>query len=309
TWVPYHAGEIDKPFDCGRCHTTGYDAAGGNQHGLPGLIGTWTEDGIRCEACHGPSSDHVTWPTEMLPLGGKDCDECHYRDSQFRMPWSGGFMKHHQQGEDLTHSPHAGRLNCSSCHDPHRSTVNDDGGMFSHCTDCHPGDADNGYYLVDEMEDVDCIECHMPYMAKSAEATGPYKADIRGHLFQITTAPVYAADNVYQEGSGMFWKQNLRGQSYVTLDYACLGCHEEIDEELTMAEASAYAANIHTMNHAGPMPCPADLNDDGLFDLSDINLFVTAFLTQDPVADMNGDGLFDLADITLFGTLFLSGCQ
>ena len=47
-WVAYHAGE-EKPYDCGTCHTTGYSPEG-NQDGLPGLIGTWAEDGIGCEA-------------------------------------------------------------------------------------------------------------------------------------------------------------------------------------------------------------------------------------------------------------------
>ncbi len=307
TWVPYHAGAVDKPFNCGRCHTTGYDPEG-NQNGLPGLIGTWVQDGVRCEACHGPSSDHVNRPEEMLPPGGKDCDECHYRDAQFRMPWKGGFMRHHQQAEDLLHSPHAGRLNCSSCHDPHRSTVYDDGGTIAHCTDCHPGDASNGYYRVHEMEDVDCIECHMPFMGKSAEATGTYKADIRSHLFQIMTGPVFAVDNVYEDGSSTFWKQSTSGNSYITLDYACLGCHEEVDESLTMEEASAYAANIHTANHARMPMCPADLNKDGLLDLSDITMFAAAFMAHDQIADISGDDLFDLSDITRFVELFTAGC-
>lgn len=304
-WVPYNAGTVDKPFNCGRCHTTGYEPEG-NQIGLPGLIGTWRQDGIRCEACHGPSSDHVEWPTQMLPQGGKDCSECHYRDSDFRMPWKGGFMRHHQQSEDMLHSPHAGNLRCVSCHDPHRSTVYDDGGMNRDCTECHPGDVGNSFYVVEDMEDVECIDCHMPYMAKSAEAMGTYKGDVRGHLFQIMTAPVFAEDNVYQDGSNSFWNQNNQGESYVTLDYACLACHEDIGQPISMQDASAYATNIH--GRQGGDPCPADLNGDGLLDLSDVSLFIDAFAAQDLAADLNDDGLLDLSDVGLFVSLFLAGC-
>ena len=46
-WVPYHAGE-EKPYNCGTCHTTGY-VPEGNQDDMPGMIGTWAEDGIGCE--------------------------------------------------------------------------------------------------------------------------------------------------------------------------------------------------------------------------------------------------------------------
>ena len=39
-WVAYHAGEENKPYDCGSCHTTAYSPQG-NQDGLPGMIGTF----------------------------------------------------------------------------------------------------------------------------------------------------------------------------------------------------------------------------------------------------------------------------
>lgn len=234
-FVPYHAGEVGKPFDCGRCHTTGYDPAG-NQNNLPGLVGTWVQDGVRCEACHGPGMDHVTTIGQTPMPGGKDCSECHYRDEQFRMPWKGGFMRHHQQAEDLSHSPHT-FLSCETCHNPHRSTVYKDGGTIKHCSDCHDGDEENNFYEVPGMESVDCIECHMPDMGKSALAVNPYKGDVRGHLFRIMTDPVAAADNV----TDGFWNQNPDGSAAITLDYACLGCHTD----MTLQAASAFAKTVH----------------------------------------------------------------
>ncbi|MHC5114072.1 MAG: cytochrome c3 family protein [Planctomycetota bacterium] len=297
-WVPYHAGETDKPYNCGRCHTTGYQPDG-NQLGLAGLVGTWEQDGVRCEACHGPASDHLARPTEVAPPGGKLCAECHYRDSQFRMPWKGGFMRHHQQSEDFSHSPHTAALTCNSCHNPHRSTVYDDGGVIAHCTDCHQGDAENGFYLVDGMESVDCKECHMPYMAKSAAAVNEYMGDVRGHIFRMTDDPIFAADNVYEDGGNMYWKQGPQGP-VVTLDYACMGCHMEIGQPLTMEEASAFAFNLHTAHPASTSPpCTGDVDDSGTVDFGDLLAVIGAWGPYDPCPPFRAEDVDANCDVNL----------
>ena len=55
--------------------------------------------------------------------------------------------------------------------------------------------------------------------------------------------------------------------------------------------------------------CPADLNDDRLLDLSDINAFVIGFMNQDSIADLAEPfGLFDLADVIAFIASFTGGC-
>ncbi len=54
---------------------------------------------------------------------------------------------------------------------------------------------------------------------------------------------------------------------------------------------------------------PADVAEPfGVLDLSDINVFVSAFVSFDPVADLNNDGIFDLSDLGGFVTAFLTGC-
>jgi predicted alpha/beta superfamily hydrolase len=58
-----------------------------------------------------------------------------------------------------------------------------------------------------------------------------------------------------------------------------------------------------------PPSCgPADLNDDGTLDLADLNAFVGAFLSLDPLADIDEDGEWDLTDIALFIAAFNAGC-
>ncbi len=273
TWSPYHAGEVDKPYNCGKCHTTGYVETG-NQGNLPGLIGTWAQPGIRCEACHGPASEHVDTFGGTPPPGGKDCAECHFRDAQMRMPWKGGFMRHHQQAEDFSHSPHKNFVqDCMSCHDPHKSVVYNDGGMTRHCSDCHDGDFGNSYYAVAGMESVDCMDCHMPFMGKSAVAFNEYTGDIRGHLFRIMTEPIAAADNVYDDGGTLFWNQDVNGDAAVTLDYACLGCHIDAGPPLTLEGAAVYAADIHVQHAA----FTADLDGDGIVASSDFMALLDAW--------------------------------
>jgi Cytochrome c554 and c-prime len=304
-WVPYHAGET-KPFDCGRCHTTGYEPTG-NQLGLPGLIGTWAYDGVQCEACHGPASEHITNPVVIKPTGGKACSECHYRDAQSRMPWKGGFMRHHQQAEELKHSSHANNT-CTSCHDQHRSTVYNDGGVDRQCTECHTGSKSNTFYSVKFMENVDCIDCHMPDMGKSAVAENQYKGDVRGHLFWTMTAPIAAVDNTYDEGGTLYWKQNRMGQSFITLDYVCLGCHTS---GKTLQEASAFAVKIHDVNNA----CYADRDQStgrGVLDIFDFLAFQNLFVSNDPYAcdcdTSTGSGICDIFDFLCFQDAFVAGC-
>lgn len=55
--------------------------------------------------------------------------------------------------------------------------------------------------------------------------------------------------------------------------------------------------------------CAVDLNRDGLLDLSDVTLFISAFVGGQPVADFAAPfGVFDLADVVAFTTQFTAGC-
>jgi hypothetical protein len=57
-------------------------------------------------------------------------------------------------------------------------------------------------------------------------------------------------------------------------------------------------------------PCPSDVASPvGVLDLADVNGFIGAFITQDPIADLTGEGVFDLADLQVFVSGFTGGCQ
>lgn len=54
--------------------------------------------------------------------------------------------------------------------------------------------------------------------------------------------------------------------------------------------------------------CPVDFNNNGVYDLADINAFVSAFTSQAPIADIDENGVWDLTDIVKFVDLFTGGC-
>lgn len=72
----------------------------------------------------------------------------------------------------------------------------------------------------------------------------------------------------------------------------------------------AYAVRGGFLTGFEPEGCsPADLAPPfGIIDLSDINVFVSGFITGDPIADLDGSGVFDLTDINQFIDSFVAGC-
>jgi len=223
-WVGYHAGEVDKPFDCGRCHTTGYDPEG-HQGGLPGIIGTWEEDGIGCEECHGPASNHVDDPYGVKLLVDRDaeaCGSCHIRDSypegKTEIDASGGFIRHHEQYEELFQTMHYA-LDCVDCHDPHAGVIQgrqevEIATVNIKCGNCHYEQAETQASTVMKNA-VDCIDCHMPRIVKSAVGDADaHTGDIRTHLFAIDPN---ATDQFSEDGKTAI--------SQITLDWACKSCH------------------------------------------------------------------------------------
>lgn len=233
-WVAYHAGEENKPYDCGPCHTTGYSPEG-NQDGLPGLIGTWTEPGIQCEACHGPGGNHVNDPLLVSMEVDRDaemCGKCHRRGDVTEIDASGGFIRHHEQYEELFGSKKR-IMDCTNCHDPHKPVkyAQEDSGIKTPCETCHFEQAE--YRKIKFIRHGgDCINCHMPRVTKSALGDPErFAGDLRTHLMAINP-----------RATSQFDEDGNFSQPYLGLDFACRGCHYEggrggvfSDEELSAA--------------------------------------------------------------------------
>lgn len=234
SWSFYHQGE-KKPYKCGPCHMTGYSPEG-HQDGRPGLIGTWAEDGIGCEECHGPGSDHIRKPSGgniVVDTRAELCGKCHQRGGIGpEPPAKGGFIRHHEQINELLAGPHA-KQDCVGCHDPHKRAIL----VRDNCGECHTGTARSYAENRHAKAGLACFECHMPKVSKSAIKVNSYTADVRTHLFRINVDPeAIMFTEVEDQG-----KKSTVARGFVTLEYACLGCHASRDK----AWAASYARDLH----------------------------------------------------------------
>lgn len=230
-WVDYHAGE-KKPYDCGECHTTGFSAQG-HQDGRPGILGTWALPGVTCEACHGPGLAHVKAPAKgniRNDSSAAACGKCHVRGSADTIPASGGFIRHHEQYNEHLVGPHAGKIDCTTCHDPHkRAAVS----IRLQCEACHARQAEDYEGSAKQRAGVSCVDCHMPPAGKSAESFGRYQGDVKTHIAKISIGEV----------DQMFTADGKLATGKLTVDFACLRCHAGRDTQW----ARANARNVHTL--------------------------------------------------------------
>jgi len=233
TWSDYFPGE-KKAYDCVSCHTTGYNPEG-SQGGRPGIVGTWRENGIGCEMCHGPGSEHVDTPTRKYIIKTRSevlCAQCHQRGGIDNRPLSEiGLVRHHEQINELKSGVHKG-LSCLNCHNPHRRASR----TKDNCTICHSRVATRYEQGVHGQEGITCIECHMAEIPKPAIARASYIGNVRTHLFKI---------NVDTQAS-MFITIEEKGristftEDFLALEFVCLGCHEAQTKKWALEHAKAF---------------------------------------------------------------------
>ena len=259
-WSDYNADLENgtKPYDCGRCHTTGWvenpdpTNVSGNKDELPGIHGDFFAGGIQCQQCHGTS--HPGNIPAMDDLDGSGCGSCHIRGEADTIPASGGFVRHHEQYNEHLASPHAADMctldacptDCADCHNPHKR------GEFSiktACGDCHT--AEKASYEMTSMYDYDvtCEDCHMPFATKSAQALGPVidgnqtRGDVMTHILSINTDPM---GDMFTEDGG-FVALDDNGKAAVTMNFTCQRCHETA----TLEELAKFAVGFH--DRSGPL--------------------------------------------------------
>lgn len=274
-WVDYNASTENKAYNygCFKCHTTGGDTTGTWLEGVPGL-GTFTEGGVGCEGCHGPGSEHIAAPSKDNidrvyefahldnTLGGLEidgvvqtpdpdgddvnflCGTCHNRSYTNPINASGGFIRHHEQWDEFTATDHyANGLNCLTCHNPHKRVLWDGDGITMECATCHQDEATT----INHQGTQSCIECHMPYAAKSGTTRGQsgFKGDVRSHLFKITVD----TNSMFTEDGSNVRDDETRPAS-LSPAYSCLGCHNDDPDDgipdKTLEEAVEDAHFMHS---------------------------------------------------------------
>lgn len=221
-WVAYHAGEENREYSCGECHTTGYTPRG-NQNDQPGVIGTWAFAGVQCEACHGAGSLHANDPVTVDMVVDRDveaCSQCHVRGDVEEVDASGGFISHHEQYEDLFQGKHI-TIDCVVCHDPHAGVVQlqeaEEPATQTQCESCHFEQARNADNEVHARFNVNCVDCHMPHLIQNAAGDrDKFAGDLRTHLVAIDPLQVE-----------QFTEDGQLASPQLALNFTCRGCHVE----------------------------------------------------------------------------------
>jgi len=140
-----------KPGACLVCHTTGYDPA----------TATYKENGVTCEACHGPALlDH---PKTPMPVDRSPdlCGRCH---SDTRFGWQDWKVStHYQRGMD-----------CATCHDPHSASLKKVTASFEGdlptdevsqlCINCHKEYSMDFSYTSHHQKGISCVDCHVKHL-------------------------------------------------------------------------------------------------------------------------------------------------
>ena len=234
-WGGYNSGIAPgtQSFDCGRCHSTGYEFSETSHQGnLAGIIGTWAEDGVGCEACHGPGGQHVYNPADIRMTVDRSsalCGECHSRTDDHQIAAEYGLITHTGQYDELLGAGHS-NIRCSTCHNPHKSTVYDTSALTADCSNCHD-------ITVNHAGPDDCVNCHMPKSVKSAVSSGSgvhLRGDMRSHIFAINTD---TTDTQFYVDGGSDYSEGFNG-----LNFSCLSsCHSS--RSLSWAESNA--GSIH----------------------------------------------------------------
>jgi hypothetical protein len=234
--VGFKSGNEKLLYLCGRCHSTGYTTSG-NQDGMPGVIGSWAEDGIRCEACHAPGSQHLTDPQniEMQITRTSDlCSECH-SDADLEMVDVVDTTGMPNQPAEMIYRGKHMVLDCVDCHDPHSGVVQSRQANLAttrtSCAECHYQEAKYQNNAIHVKMNLACAECHMPRIVKAAWGDpARYSGDIHSHQMAIDPTRF---DQLVTIGETPKYVIAPTG-----LNYACRQCHgsgralDKTDEEL-----------------------------------------------------------------------------
>lgn len=190
-WGHWTNRGLNANAQCLFCHTTDYDK--GHRSESDTYASRWREEGVGCEACHGPGADHV----QARRVGGDDpwtrtdpdrlldaCSACHTRRVE-RGPFTPGepfldafepelldtdaYYADGQVKEELYEGVSFGMsrmyregVRCWNCHDPHGDGTKERGTAL--CRTCHEAKyaSPTHTHHPDGSPGADCRGCHMP---------------------------------------------------------------------------------------------------------------------------------------------------
>ena len=148
--------KLSKQTSCLECHTTGYDAN----------TGVYAEEGVTCEACHGPFQPGHPQQNMTIEPDANLCATCHKGTTD---EWRAS--KHSQAG-----------IQCQSCHNPHSQTPMADS-VTALCTNCHKERGDSFTHGTHANAGLECSNCHMYTSPRLDDPIGGLVPT--GHTFSV----------------------------------------------------------------------------------------------------------------------------
>lgn len=126
--------ELGSDVACLECHTTGFDPANGG----------YVEEGVSCEACHGPFQPGHPQQAMTITPDAELCATCHKSTTD---EWKASV--HSQAG-----------IQCQSCHNPHSQTPKAET-VTALCSNCHKERGDSFTHGTHANAGLECSNCHM----------------------------------------------------------------------------------------------------------------------------------------------------
>jgi tetratricopeptide (TPR) repeat protein len=163
---------VGTALRCFRCHSTGPVMLKAGYKVQP------SEPGVRCEACHGPGSAHVSSAGAPGTLQNPKrltaaelnvlCGACHRQASDLDddTDWSNAWNVRHQPAylhRAACFRNSKGALSCLTCHDPHEPLKKTAASYDARCAGCH-----KNVLHKTTIASRSCISCHMPQVSTSA---------------------------------------------------------------------------------------------------------------------------------------------
>ena len=194
---------LGSPEECLSCHTTGFDVESG----------TFREEGVTCEVCHGPGDTmNGDVPVEL-------CGSCHTYPFPTYDEWKESGPSHIE-------------ATCTQCHDRHTSQLTAETPMDT-CSRCHE------FYLKDYEQTkhfengIDCSACHMYTTPVDFEKGIPAST---GHSFSMDEEQL----DCQTCHDTPLSKHDVLGKG----SFVCLSCHGEIHSlELKLIDGTQLPLN------------------------------------------------------------------
>lgn len=277
-FVAYDAG-LTVGYNCGPCHTTGYDANGTMFTGANAFkSGTWKLPGVTCERCHGEASEHVKSPTKTnikVDRTAEACDDCHGR-----VDGSIGVTKttldpkrrHRTQNNDLTQSDkYKAGTSCTQCHNAHETTdayYADLGTKYDKDAMANMKSTVISYYkgtdnnaMTSDYEKPSGLICNMCHVSENAKYPGAQKIELEhgnATCLDCHMAKSRKSATAWDERSHTFKIDDKFNYSLVKPymnypDLTCNKCHADMDfSKVTLSKALHSTAKAEKTTAAPP---------------------------------------------------------